>query len=313
MKRFLKACMFIALISFLASCKKDDDSIAPPRDYHEQYASEKDSILKYLKTHYIKSVDAEFNIVLDSITDSNPHVSLWDQTDYPLDSITVNLSRLVSYKDTKNTVDYTVYYIKLNQGGGIKPTRGDNMLVAYRGTRLDDTQFDYNPYPQSLFSMAGVVEGWQEVLQLFNGGTYIDEPNSPNPPRYENYGAGVMFIPSGLGYYNQVSGNLGSYQSMVFTFKMYQVQYGDLDNDGIQSRYEYDPANPTLDLGMVDTDGDDIPDYLDADDDGDGVSTRYEIRIPNSDPKAPIEYYSFENIPNCTGGSKKKHLDPSCY
>jgi hypothetical protein len=148
------------------------------------------------------------------------------------------------------------------------------MLVAYRGTRLDDTQFDYNPYPQSLFSMAGVVEGWQEVLQLFNGGIYVDEPNSPNPARYTNYGAGVMFIPSGLGYYNQVSGNLGSYQSMVFTFKMYQVQYGDLDNDGIESRYENDPADPTKDLGMVDTDGDNIPDYLDADDDGEHNDAR---------------------------------------
>ncbi|MFP5436594.1 MAG: FKBP-type peptidyl-prolyl cis-trans isomerase [Bacteroidia bacterium] len=311
MKRFLKACMFVALISFLASCKKDDDNAAaPPRDFHEQYASEKDSILKYLKTHYIKSVDAEFNIELDSITATNPHTSIWDQTEYPLDSITVNLSRLVAYKDTKNTVDYKVYYIKLNQGGGIKPTRGDNMLVAYRGTRLDDTQFDYNPYPQSLFSMAGVVEGWQEVLQLFNGGIYVDEPNSPNPARYTNYGAGVMFIPSGLGYYNQVSGNLGSYQSMVFTFKMYQVQYGDLDNDGIESRYENDPADPTKDLGMVDTDGDNIPDYLDADDDGDGVATRYEIRIPNT---TPIQYYTFDNIPTCTGGTRKKHLDPACY
>lgn len=310
MKRFLKAFTLIALISFLASCKKDDDNaVAPPRDYHEQYASEKDSILKYLKTHYIKSVDAEYNIVLDSITETNPHTSIWEQTEYPLDSITVNLSRLAGYYGTKNTVDYKVYYIKLNQGVGNKPTRGDDVLVAYRGTRLDDTQFDYNPYPQSLLSMTGVVEGWQEVLQLFNAGTYISEPNSPNPPRYENYGAGVMFLPSGLGYYNQSSGSLGAYQSMVFTFKLYGVNYTDADGDGILNKDEYD-TDPTLDLGMIDTDGDHIPNYLDADDDGDGVSTRLEIKMPNS---VPATYYSFENIPTCTGGSKKRHLDPNCY
>ena len=192
---------------------------------------------------------------------------------------------------------------------GDKPTRGDDVLVAYRGTRLDDTQFDYNPYPQSLQSLTGVIEGWQEVLQLFNAGTYISEPNSPNPPRYENYGAGVMFLPSGLGYFNLSSGSLGAYQSMVFTFKMYGVNYSDADGDGILNKDEYD-TDPTLDLGMIDTDGDHIPNYLDADDDGDGVSTRLEIKIPNS---VPATYYSFENIPTCTGGSKKRHLDPNCY
>ena len=147
------------------------------------------------------------------------------------------------------------------------------------------------------------------MLQLFNAGTYISEPNSPNPPRYENYGAGVMFLPSGLGYFNLSSGSLGAYQSMVFTFKMYGVNYSDADGDGILNKDEYD-TDPTLDLGMIDTDGDHIPNYLDADDDGDGVSTRLEIKIPNS---VPATYYSFENIPTCTGGSKKRHLDPNCY
>lgn len=309
MNRFLKAFGLIALITFFASCKKDDDNVAPPRDYGVQYASEKDSIEKYLKNHYIANVDADFNIQLDSIT-SPSQVSIWDQTTYPLQH------KQVISANTKNTVEYTVYYLNLRQGLGDRPSRADNILISYRGNLLNDNQFDYQPFPSSQFSLYSdvYVEGWKEIIPLFNAGIYTEESGSnPDPANYHDYGAGVMFIPSGLAYYNTGSGLIGAYQPLVFSFKLYAVTYTDIDADGILNKDEldYDDAgNPIpADIDDVDTDGDDIPNYLDGDDDGDGFSTKLESRIPNTDP---AQYYTIDQIPVCPGGTKKKHLDPNC-
>jgi hypothetical protein len=59
-----------------------------------------------------------------------------------------------------------------------------------------------------------------------------------------------------------------------------------------------------------DTDSDDIPDFLDVDDDGDFFTTKSEIKNPITGIA-----YPFADIPTCggTGNGKKKHLDPSCH
>ena len=303
MKRYFVAFGLFALITFAASCKKDDgDTVAPPRDYAVQYASEKDSIEKYLKNHYIVSVDEDFNVILDSIDSPGTQTSIWDQTEYPLQS------KIVKSTNTANLPEYTVYYIMLNQGVGDAPTRGDNVLISYRGSTLSDVQFDYQPFPQTSFSLATTIEGWQNIIPLFKAGIYVDVPGSPDPANYENYGAGIMFLPSGLGYYNApTSALIPTYGSLVFSFKLYAVQYVDSDSDGLLNRYEMDSNG---DLVGIDTDGDGIPNYLDNDDDGDGYLTRTEITIPNTNP---AQYYEFGSIPTCTEGGSQRHLDASCH
>lgn len=312
MKRFLLAIALVAVIGFMASCNKDDDNTTPPRDYTEQYTSEKDSIEKYLKNHYIKSVDAEFNIVLDSITNPATQTSVWDQQEYPLQYKDFTPTALVGNTTSKNTVTYRIYYLKLNEGVGDRPTRADGVLVSYRGNLLDDTMFDYDPFPQAPQNLYTdvYVAGWREILPLFRGGTYVDEPGSIDPAHFENYGAGVMFIPSGLAYYNSASGLVGSYESLVFSFKLYAVDYTDADNDGIENRYEYG-MDSTADIGYVDTDGDGLPDYLDTDDDGDGTTTRGELYV------SPGVYLNFDTAPGCDGNTtdpdrRRLYLDAGC-
>lgn len=320
MKRFLKAFALIALIAFVASCKKDDDNnYVPPRDYGVQYASEKDSIEKYLKNHYIVSVDESFTIQIDSITNPSTQTSIWDQDEYELKSFT--------YKsiNTSNYPEYTLYYLVLNQGSGDRPTRADDVLISYRANLLNDTQVDYNPYPQTTMSLYNdvAVEGWKAILPRFNAGTYVDVPGSPDPAHFENYGAGVMFIPSGLAYYNGGSGLVGSYQPLVFSFKLYSVTYTDADGDGIQNRYERGdvattPMNESLfDLKDLDTDGDGIPDFEDTDDDGDGYLTRTEIlTVVEENGVKKLVVPSYEGIPtnHCIeNGTTKIHLDRSCF
>jgi hypothetical protein len=56
-----------------------------------------------------------------------------------------------------------------------------------------------------------------------------------------------------------------------------------------------------------------VPNYLDTDDDGDGYTTKREREIETTPEGEPAEYYDFEDIPTCPGGSLKRHLDPACH
>ena len=297
MNRYFKAFCLICLIVSLASCKKDDGAnIAPPRDHGVQYLADKDSLETYLKTHYIVNVDEDFNIDIQEIPQDGDQVSIWDQDAYPLQSKIVN----------SNEVEYTVYYLVLNEGVSDMPTRGDDVLVSYRGTTLNGTQFDYSPFPQSPDPLITTIEGWQEIIPLFKSGIYVEEPGSPDPAEFTDYGAGVMFLPSGLAYFNNTPSSLVKpYSCLVFSFKLYDVVYTDLDEDGILNKFE---TVDGTDVDDYDTDGDEIPNYLDTDDDGDGYTTRREIENPETE-----EPYPFEEIPTCTGGTLKRHLDPACH
>jgi len=299
MNRYIKAFSLLSLITLFAACKKDDGpNIAPPRDYNVQYATEKVEIENFLKMHYMTVDPVTWDATFTAIPEGGDQVSVWDQTDYPLQHKMVN----------SNDVDYTVYYITFTEGVGEQPTRADNVLVSYRGTLLNGTQFDYVPFPQTASSLRGTILGWQEIIPFFKAGEYINVPGSPDPASYQNYGAGAMFLPSGLAYYNSVpSGLVSAYSSMVFTFKLYDQEYTDADGDGILNK---DETVPGVDIADYDTDGDGTPNYLDTDDDGDGYLTKDERRIPNT---SPAQYYEFDAIPTCEGGTLKKHLDPACH
>lgn len=300
MNRFLKVFALIALITFFASCKNDDDvNIAPPRDYGVQYASDKDSIEKFLKTHYIDlnetTLDATFPEIVDGVTEP----SIWDNTDFPLQNIKV----------TSNEVEYTVYYLTFREGVGDSPTMGDDVSVLYRGTIFDGTQFDYRGVPGLPFQVYALVPGWWDIMPLFKSGVYV-EGTDGEPASFTDYGAGAMFLPSGLAYFNSTPSNLvPTYSCMTFTFQLLDVTYTDLDKDGILNKDEADPGKKIED---TDTDLDETPNYLDTDDDGDGRYTKDEIRKPGT----TNEYYTFDEIPVCDPVNNptgpKRHLDPTC-
>lgn len=294
MKRYLKVLCLLSFVAF-AACKKDDDtSIAPPRDYAVQYGTEKPMIEDYLKTHYI-TVDADMNVAIFDLPDDGSQTSIWDQQEYPLQH------KMVTYSG----VEYTVYYLSFFEGVGEAPSRYDNVLVSYRGWLLDGSQFDYLPYPQNFSSLYGTIQGWQEIIPLFKEGVFDSTP-SPDPVQFTDYGAGVMFLPSALGYYDLTRVGIPSYSPLVFSFKLFDMETADDDNDGLPNKYETEPG--ILELIDYDTDGDGTPNYQDVDDDNDGYSTRDEITIPGTNPE---EVYDFDAIPTCTTG-KKRHIDPSC-
>lgn len=309
----------IAIVSSTVffSCKKDDDStsVAPPRDRAEQYAVDMVKIEEYLHTHYLTvTTDANNNPIstITPIPTGGTQVSIWDQTEYPLqfkmiknDTRIYSNTDLLVGKEIEDAVDYKVYYLKLRQGIGQAPTRVDSTLIAYRGTLLDGDQFDYRPNPVWLVQES-MIPGWRNIMTEFKTGNIGDDPSNPGGTLFTDYGVGIMFLPSGLGYFNGTKPGVGSYAPLVFQFNLHNLKFRDSDKDGILSYLE--DLNANGNYYDDDTDGDGVPNFLDIDDDGDGVRTREEIKDDFGN------LYEFDAIPNCAGstGGLKRHLDPSC-
>lgn len=308
----------------LFSCSKDkEDEITPPRDFAEQYATDLKDIEEYLSTYYIEEVTANFDVKFTKIPAGGTQKSIKDQTTYPLKFREVNL----------HGVKYKLYYLVLNQGVGESPCNVDGVFSAYKGdylqqvtkdgvTTLTVTEFEKVVNPQSFFSLTQVVKGWSEIFPMFKKGTY--STNVDGTISYKDFGAGVVFIPSGLGYFNTGSGLIPAYAPLIFNIKLYEIERADQDGDGIPSYLEdldgdgylYDFRNTTLyptkpTTNPDDTDGDEIPDFLDVDDDNDNYTTKLERSY--KDANGVTKYYDFADIPLCTGGNgKKRHLDPKC-
>lgn len=307
---------FIVLITSLSiiSCNEDDNEIVyePPRDYATQYAADIAIIEEYLNTNYITVVqhpgyydDQDVTITKIPTGGSQPSMmSYLNATTYPkLLTKDVNLHGIV----------YTLYYLVLRPGVGISPCNVDGVLTSYKGSYLSESAATATPpsevsaylfeevkFPQTPLSLYNVITGWSETFPLFKTGTSII--NVDGTVTYFDFGSGVMFLPSGLAYYNTGSGSIPAYSPLVFSFKLYNVQRLDQDNDGVFSYQEdlnKDGFVRVLASGTAnpdDTDGDYIPDFLDVDDDGDNYTTRLEITKPEGTNSGLGKYFPYDPI-----------------
>ena len=125
------------------------------------------------------------------------------------------------------------------------------------------------------FDLASVIPGWSRVMPEFNVGTFM--ANTDGTVSYDGYGMGVMFLPSGLGYYATYSSSIPSYSNLVFKFELLQTETADHDSDNIPTYLEVIEAD--YDLYGKDTDEDLKADFIDTDDDGDGTATSDEVGI----------------------------------
>lgn len=302
MKLYLKIVALLGITLMLFGCPKDDDlPVFLPRPYGEVYLEDKAKIENFLQTHYV-TVDADFNTVFTEIPSGGLETPVFDMPNLKFKEVVVPSQGLT----------YKVYYLQLREGTGVNPTKVDSIYVGYKGfsiknvvtnnvTTVEQTVFDQNITPV-WFQLEDVIRGWQEIMPEFKTGTF--STNSNGSISFDDYGAGVMFVPSALGYYNSSLANIGSYSTLIFNFKVYSQRSRDHDRDGFLSKDEYGDFNSA----PIDSDGDGTPDYLDTDDDNDGFTTKREREIPNTNPK---QYYDFANMPTCTSG-KKIHLDASC-
>ncbi len=316
---------FTALITILTlfSCSKTETPAATPaKDFGPQYNIEIANIETYLKTYYISNISSDKDVSFEKMSDGTeaPIYSLLNSPTYP---------KLLSENIELHGITYKLYYLLLREGTGDKPCNVDNVLTAYRGDYINTTTtnnvttvtgttfFEEQKKPQAMFNLSNTIRGWGEIFPKLKVGTSTSN-SGDGTVTYNDFGAAVVFIPSGLAYYNSGTGSIPAYASLIFRIKLYAIKRNDTDLDGIPSYledinhdgfvrdYRNTTLYPTTPVNPDDTDGDNIPDFIDTDDDGDFYTTIFEITDP-----ATKKLYPFDNIPTCSSG-KKVYLDASC-
>ncbi|MEZ4796390.1 MAG: hypothetical protein R2785_04385 [Flavobacteriaceae bacterium] len=277
MKKIKFNYLLITLILFsisFNSCRKDD-GIEPgieeePRD--KQQEKDADTLLSYLNSHYYNSEDFV----------GNPNPSMYDLEITKLadgEMVPDGHTLLVNAVDTYQTIyadqEYDYYILHINQGGGeVMPHLTDDVRINYEGSLVDDGEvFDSTVNPTQ-FDLAGLIPGWSRVIPKFNiAESYVI--NGDGTVTYNDAGVGAMFLPSGLGYYSAGTAGIGPYKCLVFKFDLLQTELNDHDADGIPSYVEN--LDGDEDIIDDDTDEDSLANFVDQDDDGDGVLTIDEL------------------------------------
>ena len=264
-----KLFFLFTILLFFIQCDKDDDSTPSYtiRDYSEQVILDHELLEIYLKTHTYNYEDfnneSDVKIKLDTITENSSRLSLFDQANI----------KTVDVTDTDGQVtSHNLYYIIAREGSNINPSVADSVYVAYNGILTDGTSFDSRRFPIWV-DLANTIEGFREGVSELRTGKYIE--NSNGTIQYNSFGVGLFFMPSGIGYFENVSGGVPEYSPLIFAVKLMTHADTDHDNDGILSIFE-DIDGDNRPFGD-DTDGDNLWNMYDVDDDGDGVLTVNEI------------------------------------
>lgn len=271
--------ILIAILSVLAyACGSDSTTSVENFDHAAQALKDNDTLVSFLKKHY-------YNTQVDSV---KPLVAgataLYDDP------------KLMIQNVTENEVDYKLYYYVQNEGTPDPvmpfPTVADSVFVNYYGQRIVNTDSISNPFDSNKtiwFTLGGsvvngrplpLINGWNYGFTHFKGGKNITDNG---PITYQNYGKGILFIPSGLAYLNRGSRTILPNECLLFYIDLLEnKQNTDADKDGVPSMSEDldTDGRPWSD----DTDGDGLPNYLDADDDGDGIPTINEDANGDGDP-----------------------------
>lgn len=269
---------FIALL-ILNACKPDDGpGTIPVRDAAEVYAEDLVELQSFLDTHFYNYEEfqanptADLEVLFDTIAAAN--------------SSKIPLSQQVETKTLRRSgIDYNYFILRTRQGDGDgRATFADSALVSYKGYLTNKTVFDSSTNA-IWFDLPQAIDGFVAGVSEFNDATAaVQQPDGVIT--FVGSGIGAVFIPSGIAYFNQFRTGIPSYSPLIFTFKVRKVVETDHDGDGILSKYEDLNGDNSVRTSLGDnTDGDVNPgfNYLDADDDGDGIPTIFENADPNGD------------------------------
>jgi FKBP-type peptidyl-prolyl cis-trans isomerase FklB len=114
-------------------------------------------------------------------------------------------------KDGIVTLPSGLQYKILKEGTGPKPAATDTVVCNYKGTLLDNTEFDssYKRGQPATFPVSGVIKGWTEALQLMPVGSKWQ-----------------LFIPSELAYGARggPGGGIGPNATLFFEVELMSIQ-----------------------------------------------------------------------------------------
>ena len=115
-----------------------------------------------------------------------------------------------SSKPGVHTTPSGLQYKVVTEGHGKSPKATDTVLVHYRGTTIDGTEFDssYKRNEPISFPLNGVIPGWTEGVQLMKEGGKVQ-----------------LFIPSNLAYGSRGAGGVIAPDStLIFDIELLKVQ-----------------------------------------------------------------------------------------
>jgi FKBP-type peptidyl-prolyl cis-trans isomerase FklB len=101
-------------------------------------------------------------------------------------------------------------YKVLTEGTGPKPTPTDSVVCNYRGTLINNTEFDssYKRGQPATFPVTGVIKGWTEALQLMPVGSKWQ-----------------LFVPADLAYGPRAAGpDIGPNSTLIFEVELLSIQ-----------------------------------------------------------------------------------------
>ena len=286
----------MALIGWVVGCNNDDDGLGgvsiPPRMLSEVEPENDEEIQEFLQTHFYNYEDFEepvdpefdFRVIIDTIAGENAGKTPLSQQ---VESLMITVASEQFNLEDGEEVPHTLYYLEVREGaGGSAPTIADSTLLKYEGFLLDDTRFDAvsDFFWQELpFFIRGFANGTSTIKSGTPEGLVV---NADGTTQFTDSGIGVVFMPSGLAYFNSPpNAAIGAYDPLVFSIEVgLFIEDTDNDNDGIPSIAE--DLDMDNDVFNDNTDNDiereqglliGIPNFQDIDDDGDGVLTRTEI------------------------------------
>ncbi len=297
-----KNILFLAiLISVVVSCLNDDDGVTqiPARDAEEVRLENEIEIQTFLESHYYEIENESGNPNFEKIV-----FKRIDSPDAPQDAIPLSeVDELTTKSITKDDVNYEIYILQLREGAASerRPFFADSVLVTYQGYNIENEVFDGSPTPLWI-DLSGTIVGFRETFTEHRGASGFVENSDGTIAFNDDYGTGAVIIPSGLAYFNQppISSNIGTYEPIIFSYKLFRSRIIDHDEDGIPSYLE--DINATRELIDVDTDDNGVPNYVDADDDGDETPTIEEIII-NDDGSI--------TFPDTNNNGTPDYLDPT--
>ncbi len=104
-------------------------------------------------------------------------------------------------------------YKILKAGSGDQPKADDTVTVNYKGTLINGKQFDssYDRGQPATFPLSGVIQGWQEALQLMKEGANWE-----------------IYVPAKLAYGSRgAGGDIGPGETLVFNIELLEIQKKD--------------------------------------------------------------------------------------
>ena len=100
-------------------------------------------------------------------------------------------------------------YRVLTEGMGKSPQGTDSVVVNYRGTLIDGTEFDssYKRGAPATFPVSGIIKGWSEALQLMKEGAKWQ-----------------LFMPAGIAYAERGMPGIPPNSALIFEVELLKIE-----------------------------------------------------------------------------------------